>query len=645
MKIKSVRIQNFRTFKDETIFFNDYTCLVGANGAGKSTILCALNIFFQETENSSTDLKLLSEEDFHKKNTEEPIKITVTFNDLEGEAQKDFKEYYRQGELIISAYASFDEIKRNAPVKQYGQRNVMKIFSDFFKALGDNRQVKELKSIYETITKSYPELIKNGTKEQMAESLRSYENSHPELCEIMPSQDEFYGVSKGKNLLNKYIQWVYVPAVKDASTEQIEAKNTAFGKLIERTVRTKVNFEPIESLRLRTQEDYKKLLEKANPLLKEISESLGKRLTDWAHPGATLDLEWSKDDENAIKIDEPLAKIITGESGFKGELSRFGHGLQRSYLLALLQELAESDKESSPRLILGCEEPELYQHPLQAKHLSTVMRKLSQNNSQIIISTHSPYFISGQYFEDIRLIKKNIKNLESSVKMAKFDKIAQDISKVSGTPVIKPEGIRVKIHQELQPSINEIFFSPIVILVEGLEDVAYITAHLQLSEKWEEFRHMGCQIIPANGKNHMPHLLAIMNQIEIPYFVVFDSDGNEVNIQNRDKHKKDNETILKMCGIVNPQPFPSEDVLGDNFVIWKNEIKDSTFKEIKPEELLPIEEKARLTCGQIGGIDKNSMYITELLTSAWEKGIKSSTLEKLGESILSFSRKLSVVKS
>ncbi len=41
MKIKSVRIQNFRGFEDETISFGDHTCMVGLNGAGKSTVLAA----------------------------------------------------------------------------------------------------------------------------------------------------------------------------------------------------------------------------------------------------------------------------------------------------------------------------------------------------------------------------------------------------------------------------------------------------------------------------------------------------------------------------------------------------------------------------------------------------------------------------
>ena len=38
MIIESVRIINFRSFKDETIKFDNYTCFVGPNGSGKSTL-------------------------------------------------------------------------------------------------------------------------------------------------------------------------------------------------------------------------------------------------------------------------------------------------------------------------------------------------------------------------------------------------------------------------------------------------------------------------------------------------------------------------------------------------------------------------------------------------------------------------------
>ena len=49
MKIKSVKIKNFRSYEEETeLNFNDLTVLVGKNDIGKSTILEALDIFFND---------------------------------------------------------------------------------------------------------------------------------------------------------------------------------------------------------------------------------------------------------------------------------------------------------------------------------------------------------------------------------------------------------------------------------------------------------------------------------------------------------------------------------------------------------------------------------------------------------------------
>lgn len=46
MKIKSMKVKNFRGYSDETIVnFDDLTVIVGKNDVGKSTILEALDIF------------------------------------------------------------------------------------------------------------------------------------------------------------------------------------------------------------------------------------------------------------------------------------------------------------------------------------------------------------------------------------------------------------------------------------------------------------------------------------------------------------------------------------------------------------------------------------------------------------------------
>lgn len=52
MKISSVYIKNFRGYKNETrIILNDLTAFVGQNDAGKSTLLEALDVFFNDGKN------------------------------------------------------------------------------------------------------------------------------------------------------------------------------------------------------------------------------------------------------------------------------------------------------------------------------------------------------------------------------------------------------------------------------------------------------------------------------------------------------------------------------------------------------------------------------------------------------------------
>lgn len=143
LRIKSVRIRNFRSFDDQTVSLDPYTCFVGSNGAGKSTVLNALNVFFGEGA-SSTPVDALTAEDFHQKRTHIPVEIKVTFHGLSGPAQEQLKDYYRNGELIVTAVAEFDEAKSKAPVLQFGERMGIPAFADFFKAYKEGGHQKSL---------------------------------------------------------------------------------------------------------------------------------------------------------------------------------------------------------------------------------------------------------------------------------------------------------------------------------------------------------------------------------------------------------------------------------------------------------------------------------------------------------------------
>jgi energy-coupling factor transporter ATP-binding protein EcfA2 len=635
MKIKTIRIERFRSFQDETIHLNRYTCFVGPNGAGKSTVLAALNVFFQDRVASATDVSKLTDEDYFGKNTGNPVRITLTFDDLSPTARAELAAYVRQDELVVTAEAVFETATNFGQVRHFGQRLGMAAFRPFFDAEKAGARAGDLSQIYYGLRGQFGELPNARSKDDKVEALRQYEAIHPDQCALIPSADDFYGVnSTGK--LARFIQWVFVPAVKDAGEESQEAKNTALGKLIARAVRTRTNFDAeLETLKAETLARYRELLDRNQASLTEISQALQRRLESWAHPNVRLGMEWLSDPAKSVIVQPPVAGIKTGEGDFLGSLARMGHGLQRSYLLALLQELAGAEAPDAPTLILGCEEPELYQHPPQARHLAYVFSELATGNNQILVTTHSPLFVSGDGFENARLVRRPNSNAGSEVKALTFLNLCARIRAALGEDQRRPiEGLVAKIHQALQPGMAEMFFARVPILVEGLEDVSYITTELHLSGEWAQFRRFGCHLISVNGKDKLIQPLAIAVELGLPVFTVFDADGDTQRPDHRIKHERDNRALIALLGAAHA-PFPAANVVALNHAIWQTNLGDAVRVDfgVHHERLT---NAARVSYAQEGGLEKHDLFIAEWVTAGRNEGLASPTLQQLCTAILSF---------
>jgi putative ATP-dependent endonuclease of OLD family len=88
MKIKDVRIQNFRSIEELTIPLDEVTVLIGANNSGKSAIVEALRIALsrrwgqQGTGFTENDIRVVGTTTDPRECG--PIKITVTFEETPG---------------------------------------------------------------------------------------------------------------------------------------------------------------------------------------------------------------------------------------------------------------------------------------------------------------------------------------------------------------------------------------------------------------------------------------------------------------------------------------------------------------------------------------------------------------------------------
>lgn len=77
MKLAQIRIQNIRCYRDEfAVAFDALTCIIAKNDAGKSTILEALDAFFNLEKLDSEDRSIGVANAI-------PIEITCVFRDLQ----------------------------------------------------------------------------------------------------------------------------------------------------------------------------------------------------------------------------------------------------------------------------------------------------------------------------------------------------------------------------------------------------------------------------------------------------------------------------------------------------------------------------------------------------------------------------------
>lgn len=651
MRIESVRIENFRSIKDETIELDSFTALVGPNGSGKSATLGALNAFFGYKTDGGYDCSMLDAEDFHLGDCGEPVRITVTFSDL-GDATADLAHYVRNEKLVVTGEASFDQEKRIGKITHFGQRLGLPELSTYFDAEKAKASAADLKVIFQSLRETHPDIEVAKTKDAMREALLAYEESLDESAlTLIPSEDSFYGSTSTSGKLRPYIEWVYVPAVKDASAEASESEGPAIRALVARAISNRSDLnKQIDKLKTDTRKKLVEILASSKEQLEELAGRIEARLQTWSKPDARVGMDWKDDGEKSVKLADPQANVQVGDVQFMGELSRQGHGLQRSYLLAILEELShnpeERDGERPPRptLILGIEEPELYQHPPQARRLSSVLERLSEAGDQVIITTHSPYFVHGEKFEHVRLVRRPQDSAQTKVHSATVEGVFARVKEVHGEDTditLKLRtGAEAKLHQALTPALNEMFFCPRIVFVEGQEDVAYILSWIAQTGKASEFLASEFEVIPCLGKSNMILPAAVAEKLGIPTFFVFDGDTNLREHKNPGvpaKHRRDNGALANLCGAALDDGFPNGSQTGERFQIWDSNIGATFEAEMRAslgdDKFDEIRNKLLADFGHAGDLDKNTLFVEALVERCIAENGSAPSLDSLCEKL------------
>ncbi len=216
-----------------------------------------------------------------------------------------------------------------------------------------------------------------------------------------------------------------------------------------------------------------------------------------------------------------------------------------------------------------------------------------------------------------------------------FDEIAQAVAAATGKEPAKPEGMLAKIHQTLQPSLNEMFFTRRLILVEGIEDIAYLMSYLNLLDKSDEFRRLGCHIVGVNGKSELLQPLVIARKMGIPTYVIFDADSDKPDKNgSRAKQENDNRALLTLLGKPEENPMPADTCSGLGFTMWHSDIGAMVEADIGKDEWAVFRAQADQRYGHAGNLRKNTLHIGASLAFAWEAGKRPACLLQICDFIL-----------
>jgi predicted ATP-dependent endonuclease of OLD family len=635
MIIKSVRVQNFRSIKDETLSCDELTVLVGPNGAGKSSFLKAVDMFYLSSASYDTG-------DFYNENILQDITITVTYTNISDAERELFQKYIEGDELIVEKVMAWPPTKRNQ--RYHGTRLKNSDFDAFRSAGGPN-----LRAEYNLLKEgAYAALPDYANKDNAEEALRKWEESNPDRCTRQRDDGQFFGFTEvGGARLERFTRFIFVPAVRDASEDAVEGKGSPLTEIMDLVVRSALRgSEDIQELRERTQRDYESIMNPDNlSELRELEHSLNTILKTYV-PEADVDLVWNS--SRAIDLPPPSASIRLVEDDYSASVQSCGHGLQRAYILTMLQYLAQvqtrsrtaedaigtESSDESPSFLIAIEEPELYQHPNRQRHMAKVFLKLASGGiegvaqgTQVLYSTHSPLFVDIRRFNNVRRLSKvpsiSGEPKQTTVVSTTLDEVAAIIGKADGK--IKGEYSGATLKPRLQtlmtPWMNEGFFADVAVLVEGEEDRAILLGVAQSMEY--DLESLGISVIPCMGKNNLDRPATIFRQLDIPVYVVWDSDQG-----NNEARPKDNHKLLRLVNEVG-EDWPHK--VTDKFACFESTLS-ATLQEEIGQDLFDKELDdccRRWSLSKKNQAKKNPMVIQEILAKAKAKGYTSGTVEEV----------------
>lgn len=477
MRVRRIRIKNFRGIKEGELFLDGHTLLVGANSVGKSTICEALDLVLGPERMFRRPV--VDEYDFHAASylrtgdagCEPDILIEVVLVDLSARAERRFGGHLRKWNYMLSDFADTrpDMIDRAdahpwcLPVLFCGRFNPAE--DDF-------------------------------------EGATFFAHPEPVVDDLATETDELGGGRRGFSRDDKrHCGYLYLRPNRTGS----RALSFQRGSLLDTIIRLESDTELELWEKVRT--DLAQVDLATGSSLESTLNGVEARIAKFLSLSATdEDIQVHPSDLTRENIRETLRVFIANNPGsFAVPFSRLSTGSLNLLVFALLTYIAELKGDVS--VIFAMEEPEIAIPPhAQRRLVDFVTRRMGQ----VIVSSHSPYVIERFAPENLLVVSRDTKGA------------------LAGGPIELPSDFKAKRYRENRRQFAEAVLARAVLVVEGATEAGLIpvVADVMDADPGIAYTHLdlaGVSVFDAGNDVSVPLYAPLFKSLGKPVYGVHDT--------------------------------------------------------------------------------------------------------------------------
>lgn len=493
-----MHIENIGCIGNEgvTIELDDIVCLVGANNAGKTTVLRAYELAILQEK--------LGVDDFNHNSNGKPAIVELWVHIPENAANVDekWKEKTNDGLLLVRSKWEWP-IEGGKPTR-YTWDPIKQEYSEDGKAAG-------LDNVFNS---RLPKPFRIG-------SLDNPQEEHKKLLTLVlePIINKYREVMNDKNSeLSSKIRELTELACKPISDmsediDKIQKEITkSYSKVFSNSgINLNIGISDIGF-------DPEKLLLSGSRI--DVTESNSSVRWDQQGTGSQRALFWS-----ILQVRSVLNQISDARKELQKLKAKKSPNAKDNERIAILEnKLSQnvSDETFLPGYMLLIDEPETALHPSAVRAAKEYLYGLANEAGwQVMLSTHHPAFVDP------------LKDHTTIVRLHRLDKHASpNIYKSDAMNFSEEEKDNLKALMVFDSNVSEIFFGNKVVIVEG--DTEFASFHEVMNINFEEYpTEQRPLIIRARGKATIATLIKILTHFKISFSVLHDIDAPKTGSGDR----------------------------------------------------------------------------------------------------------------